>query len=195
MKAETKTLWSLTATGSETDKKLAELVEVYFGNPSKMIGYAIVKNGDKSSAKFIEDYEDAVKAVCDVYCVEEETVYRSASFARMTRIPTSEDVEIQSFYDRLVDLGFKITHTGGGCTAFYKEWDVGTKEPVFVMVSQEANADIDREYLEELGISVGLYVNDDMEGEYFFTHEVGEALAQIEILCRLMDSKLFTVTQ
>jgi hypothetical protein len=195
MKTETKTLWSLTATGSETTKKLAELVEVYLGNPSKMIGYAIIQNGDHSNGKFIEDYEDAVRAVCNVYCVEEDTVYRSASFARLTRIPTSEDREIQSFYDHLERLGFTITHTGGGCTAFYKEWNVGTKEPVFIMVSQEANAEIDREYLEELGISVGLYANADMEGEYFLTHEVGEAVAQIEILCRLMDSKLFTVTQ
>ena len=195
MKTETKTLWSLTATGSKADAKLAELAEVWIGNPSQMIGYSIIQRGDKESAKFIPDYEDAVRTVCNVYCVEEDTVYRSASFARMTRIPTSDDREIQSFYDHLERLGFTITHTGGGCTAFYKEWNVGTEEPVFIMVTQEANAEIDREYMEELGISVGLYANGDMEGEFFLTHEVGEAASQIEVLSRLMDSKIFTVTQ
>lgn len=195
MKAETKTLWSLTATGRSTDKKVAELVEVYFGQPSKMIGYAIVQNGDQSTAKFIEDYEDAVRTVCNVYCVEEETVYRSASFARLTRVPSSTDSEIQGFYDYLVGLGFTITHTGGGCTAFYKEWNVGTQSPIFVMVTQEANAEIDRECMEELGISVGLYANEDMEGEYFYAHEVNEARAQVEMLTQLLNSKLFTVTQ
>ena len=60
MKAKVEALWSMRTTVGGEEKKIGELVEVYFGKPLKMIGYAVIENDDQSNAQYFDDYEDAV---------------------------------------------------------------------------------------------------------------------------------------
>lgn len=109
--------------------------------------------------------------------------------ANFLSIPKSDDQEIQGFYDRLIGLGFKIEHTGGGCTLWAKYFLDGT----YIWVSQELEAKIDRDLLDKIWVTVGLYHGEECEGEYFDSPEISQAVAFVNMLVRLKESKLFDV--
>ena len=198
MKAKVEALWSMRTTVGGEEKKIGELVEVYFGKPLKMIGYAVIENDDQSNAQYFDDYEDAVDKCVHRFKVVRDDVYRSAYFARVCRKPESDDEEIQGFYNLLSEEGFNIDHTGGGCTAWRLDLNEGTPDHFYIMVGMDGNADILRAHLDDCGISVGLYRDHDGEmcddgGEYFIATEVSCAVAQLQLIMRLIGSQVFTI--
>ena len=64
------------------------------------------------------------------------------------------------FMTRLINAGYEIIHTGGGCTAFEKE--IGSCN---VMITQDASHEIQEEYMDDLGLCIGVYP-DDLEGQH-----------------------------
>ena len=64
------------------------------------------------------------------------------------------------FMTRLINAGYEIIHTGGGCTAFEKE--IGACN---VMITQDASHEIQEEYMDDLGLCIGVYP-DDLEGQH-----------------------------
>lgn len=159
------------------------------GKPSKLVGHAIIQNNDKEGARFFDDYDDALTTFCNVYCVEREDVTRASYFTNVLSIPESEDEEIQRFYDHLVNLGFEIEHTGGGCTWWAKYFLDGT----YIAITQDGHKEINPEYLEDCGVLVGLYHGDDCEGEYFDSGTISGAFALVNVLNTLKESKQFDV--
>ena len=191
MKPKTRSIYQIKA----NDKIVGELVEVLMGRPSKTIGHAIIKDGDRDGAKFFDNYESAVTEFCDafnIYGVVESDVYRNSYWTGIHAFPESDDQEIQGFYDRLENLGFKIEHTGGGCTWWAKYFEDGQ----FMAVTQDGNKEIYRDNLKECGILIGLYSGkeeDGDEGEYFDSENVQDALTILNVLNALKDSKVFDI--
>jgi len=66
------------------------------------------------------------------------------------------------FMTKLINAGYEIIHTGGGCTAFEKKIGACT-----VMITQDANHQIEEEYMDDVGLCVGVYP-DDLDGEHLF---------------------------
>jgi len=185
MKTNTRSIFNIKV----NDKVVGELVEVLMGQPSKIVGHAIIQNGDKEGAKFFDDYDDALTTFCNVYCVERDQVTKSSYWANLLSFPESADEEIQRFYDHLQALGFEIEQTGGGCTWWAKYYPDGH----YIAITQDGHKEINREYIEESGILVGLYWNDDCEGEYFDSNTVSGAFALVNVLDTLKTSKMFDV--
>ena len=193
MKTKTRSIYQVKA----GNRIVGELVGVLMGRPSKLVGHAIIKDGDKDGAKFFDNYESAVTEFCDtfnIYGVVESDVYRHSYWTDVHSFPESDDLEIQGFYDRLENLGFKIEHTGGGCTWWAKYFDDGQ----FMAVTQDGDKQIFRDHLKECGISIGLYSGneeDSEEGEYFASETVEDALATLNVLSALKDSKVFDINR
>lgn len=185
MKTETRTIYQIKV----NESVVGEFASVLIGRPSKIVGHAIIQHGDKENAKFFDDYDDALTAFCNVYNVERDDVTRASHFSNVLSFPESDDEEIQGFYDHLYKLGFQIEHTGGGCTW----WALHFEDGDYIAVSTEADKEIRREYLDDLGISVGLYHGDDCEGEFFNSHTVSGAFALVNVLVDLKRSKMFTL--
>lgn len=185
MKTETRTIYQIKV----NESVVAELASVLIGRPSKIVGHTIIQHGDKDNAKFFHDYDDALTSFCSAYNVEREDVTRASYFSDVLAFPESDDEEIQGFYDHLYKLGFNVEHTGGGCTwlALYGEGDT------YIAISQEADKEIRREHMQDLGVSVGLYHGDDCEGEYFNSETISGAFTLVNVLVDLKRSKIFTL--
>jgi hypothetical protein len=185
MKTETRSIYQIKV----NDKTVAELAEVLMGRPSKLVGHAIIQNGDKDGAKFFDDYDDALTSFCNVYNLDRADVTRSSWWTNVLAVPESADEDIQSFYDHLVNIGFKIEHTGGGCTWWAKYFLDGT----YIAITQDGHKEIHAEHLEDCGVLVGLYHGDDCEGEYFDSGTIAGAFALVNVLNTLKESKMFDV--
>ena len=186
MKTETKSVYQIKV----NDNVVGELVRVLMGRPSKLVGHAIVQHGDYENAKFFDDYDDAITSFCNVYNVERDDVTRASYFTTVLSVPESEDEEIQRFYNHLQSLGFNIEHTGGGCTW----WSLYFEDGDYIAITQDGHKEINREYLDDCGVLVGLYHGDDCEGEYFDSDTISGAFALVNVLVGLKRSKLFTLT-
>ena len=185
MKTETRSIYQIKV----NDKTVAELAEVLMGRPSKLVGHAIIQNEDKEGAKFFDDYDDALSSFCNVYNLDRTEVTRSSYWTNVLAFPESADEDIQGFYDHLVNLGFNIEHTGGGCTWWSKYFLDGH----YIAITQDGHKAIHREYLDDCGILVGLYWGDDCEGEYFDSSDVSGAFALVNVLNTLKESKMFDI--
>lgn len=64
------------------------------------------------------------------------------------------------FMTQLINAGYEIIHTGGGCTAFEKK--IGACN---VMITQDASHEIEEDYMHDIGVCVGVYPN-DLEGQH-----------------------------
>ena len=71
--------------------------------------------------------------------------------------PMAED-----FMLRVVDSGYTIIHTGGGCTAFAKT--IGLNE---ILITQDASHEIYEDDMRDVGVVIGVYP-DDLEGQHLF---------------------------
>jgi hypothetical protein len=185
MKTKTRNIYRIKC----NEKTVGELVEVLIGSPSRVVGHAIIQNGDEENAKVFSDYEDALTTFCNVYNVERDEVTRASWYANVLAVPESDDKDIQKFYDHLVNIGFDIEHTGGGCTWWSKYFLDGT----YIAITQDGNKEINPDHLDDLGILVGLYHGDDCEGEYFDSSTVSGAFALVNVLNTLKESKQFDV--
>ena len=192
MKTQTQSIYRVSVQDDSIleERVIGELVRVLMGRPSKIVGLAIIKNGDREGAKFFTDHYEAMDEFCSTYNLERDTVVRSSAMSSLLSFPESEDKEIQGFYDHLISNGFKIEHTGGGCTWWAKYFDDGT----YIAVTQEADKEICREHMEELGVLVGLYHGDDCEGEYFSSGNISGATSLVNVLLTLGESKIFKLT-
>lgn len=186
MKTTTRSIYQIKV----NENVVGELAQVLIGRPSKIVGHAIIQHGDKENAKFFDDYDDALTSFCNVYNVERDDVTRASYFTDVLSFPESEDEEIQQFYDHLKNLGFKIEHTGGGCTW----WALYFEDGDYIAITQDGHKGIHREYLDDCPVLVGLYHGDDCEGEYFDSDTISGALVLVAVLVRLKQSKIFTVT-
>ena len=185
MKTNTRSIYQIKC----NDRTVGELVEVLMGQPSKLVGHAIIQNGDKEGAKFFDDYDDALTTFCNVYCVERDEVTKSSYWINLLSFPESDDKEIQGFYDHLQNLGFQIEQTGGGCTWWAKYFLDGH----YIAITQDGQKEIHREHMDDCGILVGLYWGDDCEGEYFDSGDVSGAFALVNVLNTLKESKMFDI--
>lgn len=71
----------------------------------------------------------------------------------------------------LKQCGFSRRDTGGGCTAWVRDFP-----NCEVMVTQDATAELEPEYMQEIGISVGVWDDSACSQEYWQTIHEYESL-------------------
>ena len=78
--------------------------------------------------------------------------------------------EMQKAYYLLKGCGFARIYTGGGCTAWARFFS-----SVSVMITQDASADLEPAYMQEIGISVGAWCDETENQLYWQTcHDYAE---------------------
>lgn len=84
----------------------------------------------------------------------------------------------KTFMKAVEAMGFRVEHTGGGCTAYARYFESSTpqadqvggegEDNHVIAITQDSNATILDEYMDSVGIYIGLYRG---EGEAYYCHE------------------------